>query len=392
MPSNEPQPSDSSHIRVSLITCAPGKEIFQLEGHTALRMVKTDTKGRTVYDLAVNWGVFDFAAPGFVYRFVKGETDYMACAYPFSLFIKEYRHEGRRVVEQVIDLSPQQAQKVEAMVSENILPENRVYRYNYVRDNCATRPLALLETAIGTSFHLPGDSITSNDEELTFRKEMTRYHQNYPWYQFGIDLALGASLDNPISNRHRTFAPIFLEKQLAQATYADSTGNVHNVVNETNILNDIHADAAISAPTPWILTPMAAGIALMLITLALSYRDIRRKRSSRWFDTILYSTFFIEGCITTFLVFVSTHEATSPNWLLLCFNPLCIIPALCIWIKKLKGVVYCYQICNFVALILLLAGHHTLGQALNPALPLFILCNLMRSFTWIFIHRTSPRK
>lgn len=33
-------------------------------------------------DLAVNYGIFDFDSPNFIYRFVKGETDYMVAAIP----------------------------------------------------------------------------------------------------------------------------------------------------------------------------------------------------------------------------------------------------------------------------------------------------------------------
>ncbi len=60
-PANEHGP-----LRVSLLTCAPGREIYQLEGHTALRLVREAGNGREGYDNVVNWGVFDFAAPNFV--------------------------------------------------------------------------------------------------------------------------------------------------------------------------------------------------------------------------------------------------------------------------------------------------------------------------------------
>ena len=75
-------------------------------------------------------------------------------AYPFELFLEEYRHEGRRVVEQELNLTPNEAQKLELLVGTNLMPENRTYRYNYVKDNCATRPLAIVENAIGDTYHI----------------------------------------------------------------------------------------------------------------------------------------------------------------------------------------------------------------------------------------------
>ncbi|WP_302986116.1 DUF4105 domain-containing protein, partial [uncultured Muribaculum sp.] len=56
---NEVLPDDS--ISVSLITCLPGNQVYELEGHTALRIKRGDN------DLAVNYGIFDFDSPNFIY-------------------------------------------------------------------------------------------------------------------------------------------------------------------------------------------------------------------------------------------------------------------------------------------------------------------------------------
>ena len=59
-------------IQFSLLTCAPGNEIYALFGHTAIRY-QNFSRG---VDLVFNYGMFSFNTPHFVYRFVKGETDY----------------------------------------------------------------------------------------------------------------------------------------------------------------------------------------------------------------------------------------------------------------------------------------------------------------------------
>ena len=161
--------------RISLLTAHAGAEIYQLEGHTALRIVHPD-RG----DYVVNWGLFDFAAPNFVYRFVKGETDYLAGAASTDRFLEIYRREGRKVVEQTLDLTPEEALRVVELTDLNLRPENRVYRYNYVLDNCATRPLAVIEKAIGDSLRFSSDGLR---REPSFREAMRSYHLDYPWYQ-----------------------------------------------------------------------------------------------------------------------------------------------------------------------------------------------------------------
>ena len=135
-------------VVVSLITCAPGSEVYELCGHEALR-VRGVYKGQQI-DTAWNYGVFDFNAPNFIYRFVKGETDYMLAGYPFEYFMPEYIDTGRKVIEQDLNLTDEQAVRLYEMLLEEGKPENRTYRYNYVRDNCATRIVDRIDSVAGS--------------------------------------------------------------------------------------------------------------------------------------------------------------------------------------------------------------------------------------------------
>lgn len=387
-PDDPEKPDSLGYIVASIVTCDAGEKIYQLEGHAALRLRRQSLLPDQSFDVVINWGVFDFASPNFVYRFVKGETDYMACCYPFDLFMEEYLVEQRQVVEQTLNLSQQEATRLFYLAMVNVQPENCVYRYNYVNDNCATRPIAMIEAAIGgtVEFH---DTIADG---TTFRSEMARYHANYPWYQFGIDLALGSGLDQPITTRQATFAPLKLRETLETATattHLTTDGDTRKLVTATKVLYAGAPGGMVKAATPFILSPMALAILLLLVTIAISISDKRRKRLSRWFDSVLFGTFFAASLVVTFLIFISTHEASSPNWLFLWLNPLTIIGAVGIWIKRCERVVYCYQICNFVAVLTLLVGSHLMGQVLNAAFPLLILCDLIRSATQIYLYRTA---
>lgn len=372
---------------VSLLTVDAGREVYELEGHTELRI--RDDAGR---DYCVNWGVFDFNSPNFALRFAAGETDYLCIGFPTDMVVAEYVAMGRNVREQVLALDSIQTERLIALVAENMMPQNRVYRYNYVKDNCALRPLTLIERAIGDTltFRAPehfrygysGKTQGATPEPATFRSEMSLYHSAYPWYQFGIDLALGSGIDYPITTRERAYSPLYLHDVLAGANV-----NGRPLVSRESVLVTGTPGGVSQPPTPWPLTPVAVSLYLLAATLAVSVRDLRRRSVSRWFDAPFYFLLFAGGCILTYLIFVSTHEATSPNWLYLWLNPLCIIPVIFEWIKSGKRVVYCYQFCNFAALILLLAGHTWLGQALNTAFLILIACDLIRSFIYIYIYR-----
>ena len=381
--------------RVSLLTQDAGKEIYELEGHAALRIITDDG-----HDWAVNWGVFDFNSPNFAYRFTSGQTDYLCVMVPTERLVAEYAPSGRQFREQVLNLTEEEAQRVMDLVAENLRPENRVYRYNYVLDNCITRPWNIIRRAVTDSIYLsvPAEFTYSNtgitvpvDERKpsTFRREMERYHTNYPWLQFGINMALGSGIDRPITELERGFSPLYMHELVAGAT----VGPDHRplVVGE-NVLIAETGECSPSDPTPWYLTPMDLSVLLLIVTIAVTVHDVRRRRVSRWFDTILYSLFFLAGILLTFLIFVSVHEATSPNWLYLWLNPLCIIPVIFGWIKSCRRVVYCYQFCNFAALVLLLAGIPLHGQALDAAFPVLITCDLIRAASYIYIYRKTYSK
>lgn len=380
--------------RVSLLTVSPGPLVYELDGHTAMRFQSPGGQ-----DYVVNWGVFDFSAPNFLYRFVKGETDYMAWPFPFETFMEEYRRQGREVTEQVLDLTPAQARRLEALVAHNLRPENRTYRYNYIYDNCATRPLAFIQAAVDRPVEIPDfkgfrygeTSLTDSPGRHTFREEMTRAHADYPWYQFGIDLALGSGLDKEITPKERTYSPLYLKEALRRAKYIGSNGEKRQLVKSTAVILPARGRVT-ESPTPAWLSPIAVTLAVMLLSLWVAISDIRHKRISRWYDSLTYGCFFIVSLLLTFLIFISVHEATSPNWLYLWLNPLTAIPAALVWIKSCGRVVYCYHICNFVALFLLLAIGIIGIQALNTAFYPLILADMALSARYLLIRRADKPK
>lgn len=342
--------------RASLLTALPGDDVYELEGHTALR-IHDPEQG---VDVVVNWGVFDFNAPNFVGRFVAGETDYLCMAYPTNFFFDMYKEEGRQVIEQTLRLDSIEAQTLVDLVALNLRPENNTYRYNYVLDNCATRPLNHIEAALGRK--LLSDSLSAT----TFRKEMTRYHAKYPWYQFGIDLALGRGLDRQITIRETSFAPIALKDLLANT----------NIVAETIT----HGEQTLEThATPWYLTPLCVSILVLLLSIAVTITG----KYTKLFDSLMFGTFTILGCILFYLVFFSSHEATSPNLLLLWLNPACALGAVLPWTKTAKRLKICYFFANFALLVALAILAPALGRGMNAAFWPLIAADALRSISHI---------
>ena len=358
---------------VQFLTASPGSQIYELEGHSGLRIIHPE-----LGDFVVNWGVFDFDSPKFVYRFVKGETDYIAAACPTSDFVASYARHGRAVSYLTLRLDSLQAERLTALVIDNLRPENRVYRYNYVLDNCATRPIDLIEKAVGGNLTLGAPDIPSENSG-TFRNIMRLYHRNYPWYQFGIDTALGSSIDRTLDSTEARFAPAVAVDMLRDAKLP---GGEPLVAEDGYLYGSASTPSVTAPPTPWILTPLFWGWAVFAWAAIASIIQLRGNTGwGRVFDTVYFSLMGIEGIILTFLIFVSVHEATSPNWLYLWLNPLCFIGAIAPWLKRGKVLEISYQSVNFALLIVLCAIFIIKVQSPNPAFIPLVMASGLRAVT-----------
>ena len=316
-------------IRVSLITFAPGQDTYELFGHSELRVISRDlaTPANPMGDWFFNYGVFDFTTPGFFWRFARGESDYLCMPMPPNLVTVD--NEGRKMTEQVLDLSHDEARALRDYVTWNAQPANREYRYRYFSDNCATRPRDIIEKAVHGKLHY-SDNLLG---QVTFRDVMSHYTVNYPWEQFGIDMILGAPCDTAITMRQQMFVPMLLAQAMASAT-RDSIGKKTPLVKETIVLLDGPEEGNVLPPTPWYLSPMAAMLAVLVLTLWMCWRDWRRRRLTRWFDTVFYMALAVMGGIVCFVAFFSSHEATWPNYNVLWLNPLWLAPAILVWRDK----------------------------------------------------------
>lgn len=377
---------DSTHQkapRMSLITCHAGSVMYELCGHAAIRVQHNGE------DWAVNYGLFEFQADNFAINFLKGETDYRVGAYPFNQFLIHYLQENRRIVEHELNLTDAQSWELLRLLEENLRPENCVYRYNYVKNNCATKPIVLIEKVVNDTITFSEPDI-EGAENWTYRDEMREFHKNYDWYQLGIDMALGSGIDYKLATREKMFAPMALVSMMRGATITDSLGNKIPLVTKENIINE--GAPAQLPPTPFLLSPMFVFSLLLCISLYMSYKDIKNNRITQWWDSLIFGFYGLVSLVLCFLIFISVNEATSPNYLILLLNPLSFIAATCNWVKRCDKLVFYYHIANIVALILLTIILLSGIQVGNIALVPIILIVLTRSATNIYISRCIAKK
>src|SRR5574337_431851 len=141
--------TDSCHIRVSLLTASPGEELYSTFGHSALRI--TDTVSNT--DIVYNYGTFNFDEPNFYMKFVRGKLPFYLSVERFEDFLFEYQQDNRGITEQVLNLNCYEKERIYALLNENMMGPNRMYKYDFTFDNCTTRLRDLIERATDSTVH-----------------------------------------------------------------------------------------------------------------------------------------------------------------------------------------------------------------------------------------------
>ena len=261
MQAQEPKRVIPDSIRISLLTCASGEEIYSLFGHTAIRY-ENYTRG---IDAVFNYGIFNFNAPNFILRFALGETDYQLGVTDYERFAAEYYYLERDVWQQELNLTPAEKKKLVALLEENYRPENRVYRYNFFYDNCATRPRDLIEKSIDGTLQY-ADNMTDTNTGTSFRDLLHKYSKGHPWSRFGMDLCMGSQADKPISRRLMMFVPFYVQDYFNTARIIGSDKQVRPLVlNEEKIITTGMEETG--QPSEG-FTPLQAALLLFILTAA----------------------------------------------------------------------------------------------------------------------------
>jgi len=286
----------SKEARVSLITCTPGEELYARYGHTALRIFDPLNE----IDIAFNYGIFDFNTDHFYWKFVKGETWYQLGASTMPWFLYEYQQTHRPVYEQVLNLNTQQRNAIWQALQTNYEPANRMYLYNFVFDNCATRPYYLIANALGDSIHSGYTGYTGR----SYRQFIRHYTGAHSWANAGINLLFGPKADKPMNNEQRLFLPEELMLYIEQAHLSDGTP----------LVSQSHIKPFVIASTPWYASWELGLVLYFLVIAGISWIDRRRRRWSWGVDAAAVALYLLLLIIVTFLTFFSCHPLVGFGW------------------------------------------------------------------------------
>ena len=350
----------SENAIISLLTSTPTDyAVYTLYGHTSIR-VRDSVAANSTIDYVFNYGMFDNSQPNFVYKFAKGETDYMLAYYDYKTFAGEREYLNCSVYEQVLNLTLQEMQDLYWALINNAKQENRSYRYNYFFDNCATRPAQLIEQIVKGQIIYQENPAANK----TFRDIINYYTRDNAWLTYGCDLALGFPTDRVVTFRESFFIPEYLHKAYTSAQIVNPDGTQRPLVSEEYILREKIDD---DNDSKMLFTPLGCSLLLLAVVLFITWIEWRGKKYFRSVDCLLFFIAGIAGCIIFFLCFLSEQPCTWPNISIGWLHPFHLLGVGLFAVKKLHKAAYIYHFINFAALLLMSLAWIFIPQHLNIA-------------------------
>jgi hypothetical protein len=351
-------------LRVSLLTCSPGQELYSTFGHSALRVI--DSSAGT--DLIYNYGTFDFDDPAFYSKFTRGKLLYFVSVDLFENFLGQYKYEQRGITEQMLDLSCAEKQKLITALNENAKEKNKYYKYDFVIDNCTTRLRDIVfknvNATVATTDIRPKEKVTFRD---LIHEYLNKSHQY--WSKLGIDILLGRPLDKKLTNTEAMFLPDYLLKGFDSTTIA----NKMLVSEKKEILKPVAQEQNEALFSPFLFFSI-----LFLAIAALGFLKTAEKFLSV-FDFILFFLTGALGLLFLFMWFGTDHPECKNNFNLVWALPLHFIIVFFIF-RKWNWLKYYFLIYS-VLLLLLLIFWKWLPQEMNNALIPVVCLLLLRSIT-----------
>lgn len=356
----------TKHLRVSLITCGHGEEIYSVFGHSAIRILDSNMGTDIVY----NYGTFDGFEENFELKFMQGKLPYYISTDNYIDFVEAYKYENRWIKEQVLNLNIEEQNAIKDYLERNMLPENRAYKYDFFFDNCATRIRDIFYKSLGKNF-VYGNAITIKNG-ISFRTIINQYLQNNKWTRLGINILLGSKIDALMTNEESMFLPDFLQKAIATATLNNKT-----IIGETIFINQT---GPISHKANFSI--YIALYALLAVVIISAYWS-----PLKWLKKVLFTTIMLLsgllGVLLLIMWFATDHQACADN-----FNLLWLLPTNIYF--AFRQAKYKYSLIAAFLIFLMLIIHITGIQQLLFADTLPILLILLFIFGHLYLsHRNK---
>ena len=361
----------SNSTQVSVITIGPYEnELYSAFGHSGIRFWDPSNG----IDYFYNYGIFDFDQPNFYLNFLHGKLLYKVGKYNYKSAEAFYKSQNRFIKEQILDIDDNDKMLLFKYLEKNVQPENNTYLYNYIFNNCATKIRDVLISVFQERVEFK-----SEGEGMSFRGLMDLYLKKNQWGDLGIDICLGSSIDVEASNLDQMYLPDYLFSGLEIATLDNK-----KLVNETLTYIPDYNEYKQS-----IFSPKLIFIIILLISIYISFRQIKYGLKYKYFDLILFCGSGLIGLLIIYLWGFTDHLSKNNFNILWAFPINFILPFLFARETHKKWFII-YVIFYLAVLISLLILWNFIPQNLNQNVLIITLSMILRlASNIIYINRNE---
>lgn len=346
----------SKGVKVSVLTCGKGNELYSVYGHTALR-IKDDSNS---LDVIYNYGMFDFRTENFYLKFIKGDLRYFVSAYNYNEFFYEYTSENRSIYEQELNLSQAQKQQLFESLNATLFSDKKYYTYKFIDRNCTSKVMDEINEVAGQKC-----IVKTVNLDKTYREVLFDYQESHFYENLGINIIFGKKVDNLCE---KLFLPNELLESLKTAKLNNQllSGPAKLILKENKSANPISF---------WNNFYTFCAIFILIL---ISRKD--------WAYLSLFALFGLFGLFLLVAGLYSFHEEVGYNYNILLLNPTFLLLLYFYWAKKYKWFNY---IC-FVNLILL--GVYIVILLNKPNLVMFLPMILTSAILLVYFYNWSRKK
>jgi hypothetical protein len=297
-----------SELTVSLLTMGQGDHPFTKFGHDALLIADKQTGVARVY----NYGTFAFDSPWLIVDFLRGRFRYWLSVAPLDRVLRQYAADNRSVVAQELRLPPLERRSIADFLAWNARDKNKYYKYDYYRDNCATRVRDVIDRAVGGRLH----EVARGPARMSFRAHTLRLTADDRFLTLGLDVAMGDLIDKPITTWDEMFLPERVEESVRLVRVPGPNGEEPLVSAEHQLVTARRVSERRTPPS-WSLAMLTAGLGIGGTLIGLGEFAARGHRAARvalgaWL-AVLGLGLGTLGCLLACLWAFTDHQVTYRN-------------------------------------------------------------------------------
>ena len=312
---------EGQELTVYLMTMGPGAHPFTKFGHSAIWVHDAQRQRDEVY----NYGTFAFDSPTLLLDSVQGKLPYWLSVQSLAGTLRSYGEQGRSLLASELELTKEQQSALYTALRENERPEHRYYRYDYYRDNCATRIRDIIDRIVGGKIRAQ----TAQPASMSYRAHTLRLVADDRLLYVGLDLAVGRQTDAPIRFWDEGFLPQKLHDLLAQTRISQGGRELPLIRSERTLLSG-QISAPRAQPPHWSTGFLGVGLVAFgaFAGLGFASRPRARTRARTRARFVLGSSYAVLGFVLgllgsalCYLTFFSAHSAAASNYNVLLVPP-----------------------------------------------------------------------